>query len=279
MEATTLNPTETLDMHSAAYTPQAPALVPAPKPALASGARVAAIVPTDIEQTFRLAKAIAVAKWAPKSYMVDAKRPDLGFDESKIVVGIMHGMELGLTPIASLQSIAVINGVPSIYGDGALAIVQASGLLEDFREEPLVRDGAIVGYRCHAKRRGLATPIVQQFTLKDAEKARLLEKPGPWQEYRTRMLQMRARAWALRAGFADVLRGLGIAEETQDIVDVTPVATTTSTPQRTTKKKDARSALDAFAGTAGAEPPPTGDQEGGNQGAPYEPRTDEADGQ
>jgi hypothetical protein len=256
-----------------------PASVPAARPVLAAGARVAAIVPTDIEQTFRLAKAIAAAKWAPKSYLVDAKNPNLGFDESKIVVGIMHGLELGLTPIASLQSIAVINGVPSIFGDGALAVVQASGLLEDFREEPLVRDGKIVGYRCHAKRRGLASPIVQQFTIDDAQKARLLEKSGPWQEYRTRMLQMRARAWSLRAGFADVLRGLGIAEETQDIFDVSPSGTVTPINRTTKTKKDARAALDAFAGTAGAEPPPTGDTQGGDQGAPYEPRYHEADGQ
>lgn len=256
-----------------------PATVPATRPVLAAGARVAAIVPTDIEQTFRLAKAIAVAKWAPKSYLVDAKNPNLGFDESKIVVGIMHGLELGLTPIASLQSIAVINGVPSIFGDGALAVVQASGLLEDFREEPLVRDGKVVGYRCHAKRRGLASPIVQQFTIDDAQKARLLEKSGPWQEYRTRMLQMRARAWTLRAGFADVLRGLGIAEETQDIVDVSPSGTVTPINRTTKSKKDARAALDAFAGTAGAEPPPSGETQGGDQGAPYEPRYDEADGQ
>ena len=215
------------------------------RPPLVSGGAVRAIVPTSIEETYRMAKAIAVAGWAPKSYARDIKKPWEGMDESKIVVGIMHGLELGLTPIASLQSIAVINGVPSIWGDGALAIVQASGLMEDFREEPLKSDrGAVSGYTCTAKRRGIATPISHTFTLEDAKTAGLLDKAGPWQEYRSRMLQMRARAWTLRAGFADVLRGLSIAEEAQDVIDVTATPARSDTP----KPRRSQAALDAFAG-------------------------------
>src|SRR5262249_4628841 len=40
--------------------------------------------------------------------------------------------------------------------------------------------------------------------------------------YRPRMMKMRARSWALRDKFADVLRGLHSAEEAQDMVDITP---------------------------------------------------------
>ena len=227
----------------------------APKPQLVSGGAVRAIVPNSIEETYRMAKAIAAAGWAPRSYARDPKKPWEGMDESKIVVGIMHGMELGLTPIASLQSIAVINGVPSIWGDGALAIVQASGLMEDFLETPKTdASGKVCGYTCAAKRRGIASPISHTFTLDDAAAAGLLGKDGPWQQYRSRMLQMRARAWTLRAGFADVLRGLSFAEEAQDIIDVTeaPARKAVERPRRS------QAALDAFAGTgnAPAAPPP-----------------------
>jgi hypothetical protein len=38
-------------------------------------------------------------------------------------------------------------------------------------------------------------------------KGRLWTRKGPWEHYPQRMLQMRARAFALRDGFADVLRG------------------------------------------------------------------------
>lgn len=238
----------------------------AQKAQLVSGGAVRAIVPTSIEEAFRMARAIAAAGWAPRSYAKDPKKPWEGMDEHKIMVGIMHGLELGLTPIAALQSIAVINGVPSIWGDGALAIVQASGLMEDFRELPIL-DGAgkVIGYQCIAKRKGIATPVLQQFTLDDAKAAGLLDKAGPWQEYRSRMLQMRARAWALRGGFADVLRGLAFAEEAQDIIDVAAApARAAERPRRSSK-----AALDAF---AGATPPPdpgttTEDNDGNETGA------------
>lgn len=238
----------------------------APKPALVSGHAVRAIVPTTIEETFRMAKAISTAGWAPKSYLFDPKNPSQGFDESRIVVGIMHGLELGLTPIAALQSIAVINGTPSIWGDGALAIVQASGLMADFREVPVKSDtGVVTGYTCTAVRKGMATPISHTFTVEDAQAADLLNKPGPWKQYRSRMLQMRARAWTLRAGFADVLRGLSFAEEVQDYIDVT------ETPQRkpqAERPRRSKAALDAFAGKAEPLPPEEGtttEEHDGNQ--------------
>lgn len=225
------------------------------RPALVAGASVRAIVPATIEETFRMARAIAAAGWAPKSYLVDQKRAEQGYDESRIVVGIMHGLELGLTPIAALQSIAVINGTPSIWGDGALAVVQASGLMEDFSESPLINEkGQITGYVCTAKRRGVPTPISHKFTLDDAKAAGLLDKLGPWQQYRSRMMQMRARAWTLRAGFADVLRGLSIAEEAQDIVVEAPA-------KRQEQPRRSQAALDAFATRPTAqvvEPPEVG---------------------
>lgn len=183
-----------------------------------SSAKIMPIVPTSMEQVWRVAQAIALAGWAPKAY----QNPDKSFNSEMIAIGVMHGMEVGLTPIAALQSIAVINGMPSIWGDGALGLVQASGLLEDMKET-LVRDttGKVVGAKFTAKRRGRATLIEQQFLEADARKAGLIEKAGPWTQYPSRMYQMRARAWGLRDGFADVLRGLHIAEEA---IDITPTS-------------------------------------------------------
>src|SRR3546814_15720497 len=50
----------------------------------------------------------------------------------------------------------------------------------------------------------------------DAKKAGRAGKQGPWSQYPQRMRQMRARAWAMRDGFAEVLKGIGIAEEVRD---------------------------------------------------------------
>jgi hypothetical protein len=50
------------------------------------------------------------------------------------MVAIQHGMELGLAPMQALQSIAVINGKPVIYGDAALALATAHPSFLDIEE-------------------------------------------------------------------------------------------------------------------------------------------------
>lgn len=174
---------------------------------LPTGGKIAPIVPMDIDQAYRLSKAIALSGMAPKSY---------GGDENKIMVGIMHGMEVGMTPMVALQSIANINGMPSLWGDGALGLVQASGLLEDI-EETLAGTGDDMVATCRAVRKGRHTPIIRTFSMRDAITAGLKGKQGPWTTSPKRMLQMRARGFTLRDGFPDVLRGLGIREEVQDM--------------------------------------------------------------
>lgn len=170
-------------------------------PAVQAGGTISAMIPTDIDQAFRLARAIAMSGMAPKAY---------GTDENKCFVGILAGAELGLAPFQALQSIAVIGNNPAVWGDGALALVRASGLLEDFEETDDGNEAT-----CRVVRRG-ETPIIRTFSMDDAKKAGLAGKSGPWTSYPKRMRQMRARAFALRDGFADVLKGLHIAEELRD---------------------------------------------------------------
>lgn len=222
-------------------TENVPATTEKPKPQLvASMGAKGAILPENIEQAFRLAQVISLAKMAPASYKDD---------ENKIMVGILHGMEVGLTPMAALQSIAVINGMPTIWGDGALGLIEASGLLED-KKEWIERDdkGAIVAAHCWMKRRGRKEPIEQSFTFHDANEAGLLNKQGPWQQYRRRMYQMRARSWSMRDGFSDVLRGLGIAEEVRDMEEGGALASPpTPRPTRADFEPKAAEAEDAVA--------------------------------
>lgn len=170
-------------------------------PAVQAGGTISAMIPRDVDQAFRLARAIAMSGMAPKAY---------GTDENKCFVGILAGAEVGFAPMQALQSIAVINGNPSIWGDGALALVQASGLLVDIEETD---DGHTA--TCRVERKG-KSPIVRTFSMDDAKKAGLAGKAGPWTQYPQRMRQMRARSWALRDGFPDVLKGLHIAEEVRD---------------------------------------------------------------
>lgn len=160
----------------------------------------------SMDDAFRFAKMVSASDFAPKDFK--------GKPES-CLLAIQHGSEVGLSPMQSLQSIAVINGRPTIWGDAALALVQSSPVCEYVREY-FEGEGKTLTAVCEAKRRGYPAPTVVRFSVSDAEKAGLLGKSGPWSQYRDRMLQLRARGFALRNAFADALRGLITAEEAQD---------------------------------------------------------------
>jgi hypothetical protein len=137
---------------------------------------------------------------------------------------IMAGLELGMAPMQALQSICLINGKTGLYGDGMLAVVRKSGQLEDIKELISISgEGTteVMVATCRVKRNGKW--VKRTFSKHDAQVAGLWGKrgrdgqPTPWITYPRRMLQMRARAFALRDGFADVLRGMASAEEQADI--------------------------------------------------------------
>jgi len=163
-------------------------------------------------------EAMAVGKMAAQSAFVPK---DFKGRPEDCTLAILFGSELGLGPMQSLQCIAVVNGRPSIFGDAAKALVMASAICE-YIAERIEGDGDQMAAICEAKRRGDPQPTVSTFSVADAKKAGLWGKSGPWQQYPKRMLQMRARGFALRDAFPDVLRGLVTAEEAQDYQHVEP---------------------------------------------------------
>lgn len=165
------------------------------------------VVLTNVREAFGFAALMGQASMLPKGASVEGA-----------VVSIIAGAAVGLNPFQAVQGIAVINGRPAIWGDAMTAIVKASGLLEDERIEYLPSYRDCKGVRVTCKRKGVATPYVGLFSLEDAKTAGLLGKSGPWTQYPVRMLLNRARAFAYRDGFSDVLRGMRSAEEEQDTV-------------------------------------------------------------
>ena len=176
------------------------------RPNLTAGGKVSAIVPQTMDEAYRLSKAICMAGMAPK-----------GLDTpEKAMVAIMHGMEIGLTPMRALQTIAVVNGRPTLWGDGVIGLVRGSGACEWVKETVEGKDDTRIAI-CETKRKGEPHTVRRTFSVTDAKKAGLWGKQGPWQQYPERMLSVRARAFALRDGFADVLGGLYLKEEIDDI--------------------------------------------------------------
>lgn len=189
---------------------------------------IVAIVPKDWQEVTAIASAICRARMAPKSYCDQQGNPY----PDKVAIAIMHGMEVGFSPMAALQSLAVINGMPGVYGDGLVALVRASGLLEDIQEwvEKDEKTGAPLIAWCKVKRKGEASWHERSLTWPEVMRAGWAGKTGPWTQTPGRMMQVRVRGWLLRDVFADVLRGLNSAEELQDIADVTAQGSATVGP-------------------------------------------------
>ena len=162
--------------------------------------------PTTITEAMEFSKMLAESSMVPRAYQ--GKPQD-------IMVCVQWGYELGLAPMQALQNIAVINGKPSVYGDAMMALVQASPLCEGIDEHIEGEGTANPVAVCIAKRKG-RNPVIARFSVEDAKRAGLWGKQGPWQAYPKRMLAMRARGFALRDAFPDVLKGLITAEEAQD---------------------------------------------------------------
>ena len=162
----------------------------------------------SIGEAFGFAKLIADGGWLPK-----------GVSQTAAVLAIAQGASIGLNPFQSVQQIAVVNGRPTLYGDGLNAAVRRSGLVENEKVEKFrAADGHVVAVRVTVWRKGMKDPIVGEFSEKMARQAGLWGKPGPWSQYPDRMMFNRARAFAYRDGFADVLSGVRSAEEEEDAV-------------------------------------------------------------
>lgn len=155
----------------------------------------------DFEEAMKMSEVLAQSDIVPKEFK---DKP------ANVFVAIRSGWEIGMSVMQSIQSIAVINGRATIFGDAALALVYASGVCEYIKES--LKDGVAM---CIGKRAGREDEVVRTFTLAEARRAELTGK-DIWKKYESRMLQMRARSYLLRDLFPDVLRGLVLKEEVQD---------------------------------------------------------------
>jgi hypothetical protein len=204
---------------------------------VAAGAFPRAIVPTNMDEAWRVATLLVRSGLAPR----DVNTPE------RAMVAIMTGLELGLPPMTAIQRIAVINGRPCIWGDAVPAVAQRTGLLVAW-DEGINGEGDDMYAYCRVTRRVDSESTITRsstFSVVDAKKAGLWstdakvtrkgrngesytkDNDSPWYRFPKRMLQMRARV-AFRDLFADAMCGLYIAEEMAgrdsdaEMRDVTP---------------------------------------------------------
>lgn len=159
-----------------------------------------------------IAQILTVSEMVPKASAKDTMEVAILKNAGKILAGV----GLGLTPFQSVQAFANINGRPCLYGDAMMAIIYASGLLEDYSEEWFPKQSEPRGVKVTMKRKGVATPVSACFSIENAKSAGLLASSPTWQSYTADMLLARARSRCARRAFPDVLGGFYSADEARD---------------------------------------------------------------
>ncbi len=188
---------------------------------IAAGGNVAAILAQTFDDAWRIGGVMAASGLTAFKSQEEA------------CAAIMAGAEVGLPPFAALQSFMYVNGRLSMWGDAMLALVRARGhKVEEWRDGTL--EGGDLRAFTKATRTDTGEVFLEEFSIDDAKRAGLWQtqetvrrkgKDGgwydakndsPWFRYPKRMLKYRARGFALRDGFSDILRGIKMVEEVQD---------------------------------------------------------------
>lgn len=167
------------------------------------------VVPKSIDEFNDLAERFSKSTLLPKS--MQGKAAD-------VLVTIMAGAEMGLSPMASLRAIHVIEGKPVLSADGMVALVLGSGKSKYFTrvEES---DKSVTYETC---RIGSETPRRCTWTIEQA-KAAAVDKKDNWRMYTRAMLAARAKSELARDVYPDVLMGCYAPEEIGG--SATPIAT------------------------------------------------------
>jgi len=140
---------------------------------------------------------------------------------------MLKGKELGIPPMQSFGSIAIVQGKPTISAELMLALIYRnfpSASVHFVRSDE--KECTIAAKRPNGKE------SIFTFTLEDAKRAQLLGKSS-WTQYPAAMLRARCISAMARAVFPDALMGASYTPEELgadvndegDIIDVNPEAT------------------------------------------------------
>ena len=226
------------DTNTAVQTTVAPSIAPAPAPAPVRAPTAAAkpewdpsqtmsmaLTPRTMGEAIKLAEFISASDFAPKAYQGNP---------GNVIVAMQLSSHMRMGLLQVMQTCAVINGIPKLYGDAPIAICRASPLCEWIREE---FDDATMTATCSTKRRGDPHVIARSFSQTDAETGKLWGRDGPWRTYPKRMLQFRARSWCLRDAYPDALMGMEVVEMPPEVVHQAIVEQQTQHPRPIAKKR------------------------------------------
>lgn len=131
---------------------------------------------------------------------------------------ILTGRELGLSPMASLRGLYVINGKVGVSYDVMVGLLRKNGYKIHWEASTNERAKVVLSYKDN-------TSIPVEYTLQDAQRAGLTGK-AVWKAHPASMLRARAISNAARAFAGDVLSGIYGVDEVEEIAEKEKVALT-----------------------------------------------------
>jgi len=180
----------------------------------------------SLEKALIYAKGLVDSKMLPKHYYEDNGAPKPNAAQSALLV-IQMGREIGLSTLQSIQQIVPVQGILSLKGDGAKALIRGSGKVKEWKEETF-GEGNNYGFRITSTRRDTGETLSTTFTIEDAIRAGLwitdkMAEANPklkysaWYKYgKSRMLKYRCLGFHARDMYSDVLQGVMTLEEAED---------------------------------------------------------------
>lgn len=153
-----------------------------------------AVIPRSMVEVQSMAEILAKSSLLPDA--LKGKVPD-------VVVQILAGQELGLSPMASIRGVHIVQGKPILSADTMVALVLASGSCEYF--QVVNENETSVTYE--TKRKG--APSTQKYTWSDEDtKAAGLNTKDNWRLHKKQMRRARCKAILARDVYPDVLAGV-----------------------------------------------------------------------
>lgn len=177
-------------------------------PVIAVQRQTFSLAPQNLTEAMKFAEMMSASELVPKTFR--GKPGD-------VLIAVEMGREVGLSPMAAIQNIGVINGKPGLYGDAGKAILLAGGCIIEEDDIDLIKKTGRA--RCKVTRKG-RPPVERTYSLDNAKTAGLWNKEGPWRTNPERQMAWRAFWFAARDAAADLLKGIGGAEELADYVPI-----------------------------------------------------------
>ena len=180
----------------------------------------------NLDKALVYAKGLVDSKMLPKHYYEDNGTPKPNAAQSALLV-IQMGREIGLSTLQSIQQIVPVQGMLSLKGDGAKALIRGSGKVKEWKEE-FFGEGDGYGYKITSTRKDTGETLSTVFTIEDAKRAGLwitdkMAETNPklkysaWYKYgKSRMLKYRCLGFHSRDMYSDVLQGVMTLEEAED---------------------------------------------------------------